>query len=168
MEHCSELPPEVLAQVAASGALVVTNPGFIYSSGHRYSAEVPEEDQPGLYRVGGLKRAGVILGFGSDAPVIDPNPMLGIYSAVTRKSQDGSVVAPAEAVGLIDALEMHTFGSAFAGGLETELGVIRAGHLADIVLLDRDITAIEPAQIAETQVTHTLIGSSTVWNVEDD
>ncbi|MDP6452385.1 MAG: amidohydrolase [SAR202 cluster bacterium] len=167
IEHCSELPPDVLTQVVASGALVVTNPGFIYSSGRRYLEEVPEEDQPGLYRVGGLKRAGVMLGFGSDAPVIDPNPMLGIYSAVTRKSQRGSVVAPAEAVGLIDALEMHTFGSAFAGGLETQLGAIKPGHLADVVLLDRDITGVEPAQIAETQVTRTLIGGSTVWNAEE-
>ena len=166
IEHCSESPPEVLEQVASSGAIVVTQPGFVYSSGRRYMVEVSASDQPWLYRVGALRNSGVRVSFGSDAPVIDPNPMLGIYSAVNRKSKDGNIVAAEEAVGIHDALDAYTIGSAFAGHLESQLGVIRSGHLADLVLLDRDITATNPAELAETQVTHTIIGGSSVWNVE--
>ncbi|MCH8311203.1 MAG: amidohydrolase family protein, partial [Chloroflexi bacterium] len=166
IEHCAELPPEVFAQVVASGAVVVTQPGFVYSSGHRYIAEVSAGNHPWLYRIGALRNSGVVLGFGSDAPVIDPNPMLGIYSAVNRKSKDGAIVAPDEAIGVQDALKAYTVGSAFVGHLETHLGVIRPGHFADLILFDRDLTTHGPAELTETRVTHTIIGGSLVWNTE--
>jgi len=47
--------------------------------------------------------------------------MLGIYSAVSRKSQDGDVVAFDESICLHDALEAYTLGSAFAGRMESHL-----------------------------------------------
>jgi predicted amidohydrolase YtcJ len=162
IEHCSELPPEVLRLVIASGAVVVTQPGFIFSSGQRYAADISISNQQWLYRIGALQNAGVGLGFGSDAPVIDPNPMFGIYSAVTRKSLDGNSIAVNEAIGLFDAIEAYTFGSAYAGHSESYLGMIKPGFLADLVLLDRDITAIEPSELPEIKASRTIIGGSEV------
>ena len=167
LEHCSEMPPVTLEQVVASGAIVVTQPGFVYASGRRYLAETAAADHPWLYRIGGLRKAGTRLAFGSDAPVIDPNPMLGIYSAVSRKSQDGNVVAFDESINLHDALEAYTLGSAFAGRMESHLGAIKPGLLADMVLLDRDVTTIEQAELTEIQVNNTVIGGAMAWDIED-
>ena len=47
IEHASELPPEALEAVRSSGAMVVTNPGFIHFNGERYLRTVPAEEQPG-------------------------------------------------------------------------------------------------------------------------
>jgi predicted amidohydrolase YtcJ len=167
IEHCSELPPDVLRRVIASGAVVVTQPGFIFSSGQRYAADISIRNQQWLYRIGALQNARVGLGFGSDAPVIDPNPMFGIYSAVSRTSANGNHIAANEAVSLADAIEAYTLGSAYAGHSESHLGMIKPGFLADLVLLDRDITAIEPSELSEVKASRTIIGGSEVWNIED-
>ena len=166
IEHCSELPPEVLSQVAASGAMVVTQPGFIYANGAMYLAQVDADMQRYLYRVGSLARSGVRLAFGSDAPVADPNPLLGIYSAVTRRSAEGPRVAAEEGIGLRDALSYATLGAAVAGDMEAEVGVVRPGMLADLVLLKQDpprLWRTDPEELLANEVALTVMAGSVVW-----
>ena len=166
IEHCSELPPEVLSQVVASGAMVVTQPGFIYASGTQYLARVPADTQPYLYRVGALARSGVKLAFGSDAPVADPDPLLGIYSAVTRRTAEGPRVAAEEGIGVEDALRYSTVGPAVAAHMEAQVGVVRPGMLADLVLLKRDpirLRRTEPDELLANEVALTLIDGTVVW-----
>lgn len=167
IEHCSELPDEILNQLIESGSLVVTQPGFIYASGRRYMKTMPEADQRCLYRVRELQTQGILVGFGSDAPVIHPNPMLGIHSAVTRKSQQGMVL-PGTTISLLDALYGYTAGSAFAGHWDSELGVIKPGQLADLILLDRDITREDVGCLTEVNVHKTITGGSVIWDRENN
>ena len=123
IEHCSECPPELIAQVKRSGAAVVTQPGFIYWNGDSYLERVEPGLLPYLYPIGALARAGVPIGFGSDAPVIDPNPWPGIYSAITRLTRQGSHLfngagSPGiRQIAVLDALRMYTVGGAWAEGL---------------------------------------------------
>ena len=163
IEHCSELPPEVMSQVVASGALVVTQPGFIYASGTMYLVRVRADMQPNLYRIGALARSGVKLAFGSDAPVADPDPLLGIHSAVTRRSAEGPRVAPEERISLEDALRYATLGPAVAGHMESQVGVVSRGMLADLVLLKDDPTAAEPDELLDNEVALTIIGGKVAW-----
>ena len=74
----------------------------------------------------------------------------------------------AESIALKDALRGYTIGPAFACHMESEVGVIKPGTLADLILLDRDIISVPPEELTETQVTHTIIGGSPVWNLEDN
>ena len=74
IEHCSEGTPLLVNAVQKSGAAVVTNPGFVYHHGAAYRENVEQRLLPHLYPAGALHRAGVAVAFGSDAPVIDPNP----------------------------------------------------------------------------------------------
>jgi len=143
--------------------MVVTQPGFIYASGTQYLARVPADMQPYLYRLGALARSGVKLAFGSDAPVADPDPLLGIYGAVTRRSAEGPRVAAEEGIGVEDALRYSTVGPAVAAHMETQVGVVRPGMLADLVLLKRDPTSAEPEELLATEVALTLIGGQVVW-----
>ena len=104
IEHASELPPEALEAVRSSGVMVVTNPGFIHFNGERYLRTVPAEEQPWLYRIGALHRAGVPLAFGSDAPVEMPEPLAELAAAVTRSSSEGGLLGSAsEAVAAHEA-----------------------------------------------------------------
>ena len=141
----------------------MTQPGFIYASGTMYLARARADIQPYLYRVGALARSGVKLAFGSDAPVADPDPLLGIYSAVTRRSAEGTQVAAEERIGVEDALRYSTAGPAVAGHMEAQVGVVRSGMLADMVLLKRDPTAIEPEGLLANAVALTVIGGRVVW-----
>ena len=163
IEHCSECPPALLRKVRASGAMVVTQPGFVYHNGDRYLSTVEDRLIPHLYPLASLMRSGVRVAAGSDAPVTEPNPLLGIYSAVTRKTRAGSVLSPEQVVSVRRALKMHTLDGAFASFDERNTGSIRVGKRADLVLLDRDPRDVEPDGIKETRVVMTVVGGEVAW-----
>lgn len=106
--------------------------------------------------------SGAVLAFGSDAPVEPFEPLKGIYAAVTRRRPDGSPGPqgwyPEERLDMDTTLRAFTQGPAYAAGMERELGTLAAGFLADLVVLDRDLTTIEPDAILDTQVLGTMVG----------
>ena len=163
IEHCSECPPVLLDRLVRSGAAVVTQPGFLYYSGRRYLSEVPADMQPWLYRVNSFLDAGLVTALASDAPVIDPDPMVGIYAAVTRKARTGETVGDSERAPVSDVVRMYTLGGAYASGQEECRGSIEVGKLADLVLLDGDPTSVHPEQIRRIRAVMTMIGGEVVW-----
>ncbi|MDA0988699.1 MAG: amidohydrolase [Chloroflexi bacterium] len=163
IEHCSECPPHLVERLARSGITVVTQPGFLYYSGERYLAEVPDDRLPWLYPIHSLQAAGVPIAAGSDAPVIQMNPIMGIYAAATRRSESGGAVLPGEVVGVEVALHMYTLGSAYASFEELVNGSIQAGKRADLVLLDRDPTTVDPEEIKDIRVIMTVARGQVVW-----
>ncbi len=119
-----------------------------------------------LYPIGSVARSGAVLAFGSDWSVSSANPLLGIEVAVTRLGPEGETTEPlfaVEAIGLAEAIAAYTIGAAYANALETETGSIEVGKRADLVLLDRDLFAIPPAEISETAVVATLFGGEVVY-----
>ena len=163
IEHCSECPPDVLRKLRGSAIVVVTQPRFIYDSGRRYLSEVPGEARPWLYRMRSLQEAGLVVAAGSDAPVSEPHPLLGMYAAVTRKAETGEVVGSDEAVPAESALAMHTVHAAYAARQESDRGTIEAGKLADLALVDCDPTAVEPHELLGAGVSLTMVGGRVVW-----
>ena len=147
IEHCSECPPDVLRQVRLAGVEVSTQPAFVHHRGDKYLAEVAPEIQPWLYAMRSLLDAGVPTAAGSDAPVVDPDPMVGVAAAVTRTSRDGRLVAPGQAVTPMEALRAYTLGAARASGLGDVTGSIEVGKLADFALMDADPAAVAPEDI---------------------
>ena len=147
IEHCSECPPGVLRHVRRAGVAVSTQPAFVHHRGDKYLADVASEVRPWLYAMRSLLDAGVPTAAGSDAPVVDPNPMVGVCAAVTRTSRDGRLVAPGQAVTPIEALSAYTLWAARASGLGRAVGSIEVGKLADFALLDADPTAVAPEDI---------------------
>ena len=163
IEHCAEAPPHVIDLVRKSGAVVVTNPGFIYENGDRYIRTTGPDMTPHLYPAGRLRSSGVRVAAGSDAPVTDPNPLISLYSAVTRKTREAEVLGGDQNVGAWEALKMHTLAGACASFDENDTGSIAVGKLADLVLLDRDPTGVEPDEIKDVRVLKTIVGGEAVW-----
>ena len=171
IEHCSECPPDLVDLVKASGATVVTQPGFVYWNGDRYLERVDADLLPHLYPVGTLVRKGVPVAFSSDAPVIGPNPWPGIYGAVTRRTGQGQDLPPRESprgagqsVSVDEALRMYTSAGAAAEGSELKKGSIHPGKLADLALLDVDPTNIDPQRLKDIRAVLTIVGGREVWN----
>jgi predicted amidohydrolase YtcJ len=111
--------------------------------------------------------AGAMLAFGSDSPVESFNPFLGIHAAVTRRRSDGSPHPdgwyPEQRLTVTEAVHGFTLGAAYASYEEHRKGSLTPGKLADLIVLDRDIFAIDPMEIAETQVLATMIDGQFVW-----
>ena len=116
-----------------------------------------------------MKDAGVMMAFGSDCPVANPNPIFGIHAAVTRQTRDGAPAGgwyPAQRLTVSEAVWGFTMGAAVVSGREAHLGSISPGKLADLVLLDRDILALEetaPMEIAQAQVVMTIFDGRVVY-----
>ncbi len=115
-------------------------------------------------------KAGVPLAFGTDYPVEPITPFRGLYAAVTRQGEQppGVPYFPAERVTIAQALSAYTQGSAYAEKTETYKGQLLVGFVADFVVLDRDLLAIPPREILNTQVLRTVVGGKTVYEGQPD
>ncbi len=163
IEHCSVCPDNLVDRIKAAGIVVVTQPAFIHYSGDRYLAKVPQQYQPFLYRIGTLVNRGIPVAAGSDAPVVPNDPLTGICAAVTRTSRSGQNLLPGEAVGVEQALSLYTAYAAYSACEESYKGTLSPGKLADMVLLDRDPTAVQPEELKDIRVVMTIIGGQVRW-----
>ena len=113
-----------------------------------------------------LKR-GVVLAFGTDYPVEPVTPFRGLYAAITRQSENGKkTYYPEQKLTIEQAIAAYTTGSAYAEFAEKQKGKLEPGMLADLVILDRDITSAPPAKLLETQVVRTVVGGRTVYEAK--
>ncbi len=163
IEHCSVCTLKLLGRLRNVHATIVTHPSFIYYSGERYLATVPEHEQRWLYRIGSFLENGLMTAAGSDCPVAPNNPVYGIYSAVTRRAETGELILPSEGIAPIEALRMYTSNAAYASFDEGRKGSISIGRLADMVILDQDPTRVPVEEIKEIGVEKTIIGGKVVW-----
>lgn len=112
-----------------------------------------------------LKR-GINLGGGSDCPVEDYRPLLGIHAAVNRQGYDGKPEEgwlPEQKLTLQEAVYMYTMGSAYNSFDEKLKGSVTPGKLADMVVLSADIEKINPQDIKDLTVEKTIVGGKTEY-----
>jgi predicted amidohydrolase YtcJ len=163
LEHCSECPLELLERLKKLKAMVVTQPPFIYQSGERYLATVPQGRQQWLYRIKSFLDSGMVVAGSSDSPIAPADPLLGIYAAVTRKAETGQVLLPEEAISAEQALAMYTTNAAYASFEESIKGSIAPGRLADVVVLSADPLKAPPEQLKDIKVEMTILDGKVVW-----
>ncbi|MFH1775237.1 MAG: amidohydrolase [Chloroflexota bacterium] len=165
IEHCSECPPHLLKRLSKLKALVVTQPPFLYYSGERYLAEVPQSQQPWLYRLNSFLSNGITVAASSDSPVAPNNPLIGIYAAVTRRAEAGVELPAAERIPADAALAMYTINAAYASFEERIKGSLTGGKLADMVVLSHDPLTSPPEQLKDIRVEMTIIDGRVAWEV---
>ena len=110
-----------------------------------------------------LSDTGAVLAFSSDWNVAEMDPMVGLYSAVTRADLDGTGAwIPEETLDVETALRAYTLGSAFANFCDGDRGVLARGALADLAVLSGDVLTAQPDEILETEVVATVVGGEVV------
>lgn len=110
--------------------------------------------------------AGVPIILSSDAPVCDPSPLVGIHAAVSRQRRDGTPAGgwyPAQRITVEEAVRGYTSVPAAFYGRSRDLGTLSVGKFGDLVVLDRDIFAVDPMEILETQVMMTVFDGRIVY-----
>jgi predicted amidohydrolase YtcJ len=163
IEHAALCPAALSREIGRAGATVVTHPDFLRLFGEKYASELEGEEHDDLYPLRSLLDAGVPLALGSDAPIGVSRPLAAIDSASRRTTAGGRVLGGSQALDVARALELHTCAGATAAGLETVLGSIEPGKLADLVLLDADPLAVPVDEVASIGVRATLVGGEVAW-----
>lgn len=163
IEHNSVCTPKQLERIKELGVVPSSSIGYMYGLGDQYAENFGEERCRWLHPHKTMKEMGIIAGGNSDCPVTYYSPFTQMYAAVTRKSSNGQVVGPEEAVGVMEAIRVYTYNGAYVGKDEDILGSIEPGKLADIIVLDRDILTVDPEELLELQVLKTIVDGKLVY-----
>jgi len=166
IEHAQHLRQGDFSRFAASGVIPSMQPYHAIDDGRWAGNRLDTARLRGTYAFRSMLDARARLAFGSDWTVAPLDPILGIYAAVTRRTIDGRNPDgwfPAQKITVEQALRAYTAGVAFAGFMETETGFLRAGALADMVLLDGDLFTESPANLAQARVLKTIVGGRLVY-----
>lgn len=168
IEHAELIDPADLARFKPLRAAVSVQPGTLSARdeiANRFPERVGERVRR-LFALRSLAAAGALTLFGSDWPAGRLHPRYALFAATTRRHLDGKPETgwvAEQKISLESALRAHTWAPAEAVGLSEQLGEIRPGALADLVVLDRDLFGAAPLELLELQVDMTVFDGQVVF-----
>ncbi len=165
IEHLQMIRPEDLARLSQLDLCLCAQPHNMILDMNLIDAALGPLGKH-TYAFRQLIDTGLPVMLSSDSPVCDPRPLVGISAAVSRQRLDGSPEGgwhPQNRISVDEALRCYTWEPARAHGQDHLLGAISPGKYADMVVLDRDIHAVDPLEIADIQVRMTLFDGVVVY-----
>ena len=157
IEHAQILAPEDVPRFARLG--VAASVQFSHAPSDRDLAErfwAGETRRSYAWR--SLWDSGAVVCNGSDAPIEELDPWAGICAGVLRTLDEREPWHPEQALTLEEALQATTVNPAWLAGDERRRGRLVPGHLADLVVLDRDPFAVAADELPEVQVVAAMVG----------
>lgn len=115
-----------------------------------------------LYPAGSLFKAGATIAGASDWPITTPDPWKAIYQAVSRKGPKGVLNAD-EAIDREAMFQAYTLNAARAMRMEENIGSLKVGKQADMIVLDRDVLSVDPEALRDTQVMQTWFAGEQIF-----
>jgi predicted amidohydrolase YtcJ len=123
-----------------------------------------------IYPFRSLIDAGASCALSSDWGVSALNPFKIMQTAITRQptseGRDYPAFLPEERMTLDECIKGYTVNAAAAAWRSADTGSLEFGKYADLIVLDRNLFAIDPYEIADTQVMLTLLGGREVHRHE--
>lgn len=167
VEHMNQIREEDIQRMAKYGIIASVQPAHLVDwmgdMGETiYGPEKYKKDSP--YR--SLINAGVKIAVGTDAPVVEVDPLRTVYEAVTRRRyDDGSSVGAnmEEAMTLAEVLKGYTIGSAYSETFDDKVGTLEVGKLADIAVIDRNLFAVPAEEIRQAKNICTVFDGKVIY-----
>ncbi|RMH41522.1 MAG: amidohydrolase [Deltaproteobacteria bacterium] len=163
VEHAQVLAPEDIPRFGALGVIASMQPTHATSDMRWAEQRLGPERVRGAYAWRSVLASGGRIAAGSDFPVEEVSPLLGVYAAVTRQDAQGQPPGgwyPDQRLTLAEALHAFTADAAYAGFAEDRVGRLRAGMLADVTVFDRPLAA--DRSLLATKVELTVVGGRAV------
>jgi predicted amidohydrolase YtcJ len=168
IEHVQHLRRADISRLARSGVVASMQPYHLADDGRWAEKRIGPKRIKTTYAFRSLLDDGARIAFGSDWPVVPMDPLLGIYAAVTRRTLDGKNPkgwVPEEKITVEEALRAYTTTNAYGVFAERTRGKLAPGYLADLVVLDQDLTAIAPEAIERVAVRMTVVGGKVAFSL---
>jgi len=167
IEHSQHIAPGDIRRYAELKVIASMQPYHAIDDGRWAEEYIGPERMKTTYAFRSLIDSGATVAFGSDWFVAPATPLEGIYAAVTRRTLDGKNPegwVPEQKITVEEALKAYTINAAYASFEESIKGTLEPGKLADFVVLDRDITTIDPVEIWDMKVQQTWVGGRKVFD----
>jgi predicted amidohydrolase YtcJ len=166
IEHCTFCDDSLADRIRDLGVIPVIGPAFMYWIGDGYHQKYHPEWLDWAVPTRRLLDRGIKVAFHSDLPVVPSNPLPAIYTAVTRKTESGRDIGPAQKVTVLEALRAYTLAGAY-GTFEDDIkGSIEVGKLADLAILSDNILGIDPEAIKDLHVDLTMVDGKICYQNE--
>jgi hypothetical protein len=162
IEHAQLLASEDIERFGRLG--VAASVQFSHAPSDRDLADRLWEGRDGAYAFRSLLDAGTLLANGSDAPIEELDPLMGIVAGVLRTLDEREAWRPEQALSVEEALRATCVAPARLAGDSDRRGTLAPGRLADLVVLDRDPLACPPDELPELEVVATMLGGEWVHN----
>ena len=166
LEHAQHIHPEDVQRFALQDVIASMQPYHAIDDGRWAADVIGAQRAQTTYAFKSLIDSGAHVAFGSDWYVAPATPLEGIYAAVTRRTLDDANPdgwIPQEKITVEQALRAYTVEGAYASFEENRKGALKPGMLADMVLIDRNLTEIPPEEIRDAQVVVTIVGGRVVF-----
>lgn len=170
IEHAETIQDADIERMARLGVCASVQPlHATFGTVTGFYAEVLGEERANrCWRFRNLLDAGVHVGISTDFPAaFSVEPLLVIHAATTRCMPDGFPEGGFNrryALSLAETLQCMTLGSAYVESFERETGSLEPGKLADLIVIDRNLFALEdPQEILDARVELTLVGGEEVF-----
>jgi len=173
IEHAQVLDPEDIPRFARLGVTASMQPSHCLTDLLWAEHRLGTRRSRTAYAWNELAESGTVLAFGTDWPAAPLDPLIGIYTAVTRRDTSGYPAQgwfPEQRIGIGEAIRAYTLGSAYAEFTDPMKGSLEPGKLADIVVFDRNLLRIPPQELLRAGVAYTILGGKIIYRAvpEDD
>ena len=163
LEHLETLPDDLVARIAAAGVTASMQPVHLAAlrgdGTGNWNERLGPERAARAFRMRDLLDAGALLTLGSDWPVAEADPRLGLAAARLRRLPPAEdPVLPAQALTAHEALAGYTLAPAYAVGDEGVAGRIRPGMRADLTGLVADPVDAPAEELPDNPVWLTVVG----------
>jgi hypothetical protein len=163
IEHAQCLDPADIPRFAELGVAVSAQ--FTHAPSDRDLAERFWGDRlDGTYAFRSLLDSGALVANGSDAPIEELDPWAGVVAGVLRTNDGRAAWRPEQSLTLEQALHATCVAPSWLTRDERNRGTLVPGRLADLVVLDRDPFALEPAELPDVEVVATMVAGRWVHN----
>jgi hypothetical protein len=166
IEHAQVVRPADVSRFATLGVIAAVAPTHCTSDMPWAPARLGPERIAWAYRWRSLLAAHARLCLGSDVPVESPDPRLGLWAAVTRRTPQGTPSEGwnlAEALTSAEAVAGYTSWAAYAAFEENWRGTLVPGNAADLTILDRDVEVGGAAEILQAKILRTVVAGRDVF-----
>ena len=166
IEHAQVVRPADVSRFATLGVIAAVEPTHCTSDMPWAPARLGPERIAWAYRWRSLLAAHARLCLGSDVPVESPDPRLGLWAAVTRRTPQGTPSEGwnlAEALTSAEAVAGYTSWAAYAAFEENWRGTLVPGNAADLTILDRDVEVGGAAEILQAKILRTVVAGRDVF-----
>ncbi len=167
IEHCTFCEDSLADRIRDLGVIPVIGPAFLYWIGDGYIQKYHTGWLDWAVPARRLLDRGIKVVFHSDLPVVPCNPLPAIYNAVTRKTESGQDIGPAQKITVREAIRAYTLAGAYASFEENIKGSIEVGKLADLVVLSGDILRVDIEKIKDLHVDLTMVDGKVRYQKED-
>jgi len=159
IEHVQMIRPDDIRRLSKLGVVASVQPMHILDD-IPMSRQRLGENTRWLFPFRDFLKAGIQVAFGSDCPVSDPNPVMGIHAAVNRcllGDRPSEGLNPEQRISVTEAVWGYTMGAARVMSREAELGSLVSGKLADLTVLDQNIFELDPLEIHRVKPAMTIV-----------